>query len=390
MSWGQPGYLWHWAETVRGPRVRGQAGEGGGKEKDSSATKSERHQTPEVVSVFEARFWVRGWQGVLSMHTICQTNLQASLKTVGEEEEDFFNFLLRKSGEMKIVHNLLLRIERCKHCLCFWLFFFFNSAALFYFCDHRNVCKYFSNGQIYQPFVPWSVKKWKTEPGLAGLTAFHRGLRGIARGSLNRRHCQAPCRMQWHHRFVIESGHLTSKWCSPHLNVSLSPQLLFTMPEVLSLVNASEISEWSCQNTEGWTSPPEFHLTMLVLLWSVVPGLLSSTSSLNLLQMQIIRPHSRPCNWCGAQPSVFWQAFSVVLIYSQALEPLYSTTLSSTNPHPHLFFLIIPNRNNSTEAKVLPSKLSDLCIYVLLSVGEEARKKINRILFWLLSICTEI
>lgn len=71
----------------------------------------------------------------------------------------------------------------------------------------------------------------------------------------------------------------------------------------------------------------------------------------------------------------------MVLIYSQALEPLYSTTLSSTNPHPHLFFLIIPNRNNSTEAKVLPSKLSDLCIYVLLSVGEEARKKINRILF---------
>lgn len=93
------------------------------------------------------------------MHTICQTNLQASLKTVGEEEEDFLNFLLRKSGEMKIVHNLLLRIERCKQCLCFWLFFFFNSAALFSFCDHRNVCKYFSNGQIYQPFVPWSVKK---------------------------------------------------------------------------------------------------------------------------------------------------------------------------------------------------------------------------------------
>ena len=147
-----------WAETVRGPRVRGQAWKGGGK-KDSSATKSERHQTSEVVSVFEARFWVRDWQGALSMHTICQTNLQASLKTVGEEEEDFLNFLLRKSGEMKIVHNLLLRIERCKQCLCFWLFFFFNSAALFSFCDHRNVCKYSSNGQIYQPFVPWSVKK---------------------------------------------------------------------------------------------------------------------------------------------------------------------------------------------------------------------------------------
>lgn len=136
------------------------------------------------------------------------------------------------------------------------------------------------------------------------------------------------------------------------------------------------ITQRSCQNTEGWTSPPEFHLTMLVLLWNVVPGLLSSTSSLNLLQVQIIRPHSRPYNWCGAQPSVSWQAFSVVLIYSQALEPLNSTILSSTNPRPHLFFfLIIPNRNDSTEAKVLPSKLSDLFIYVLLSVGEEARKK---------------
>ena len=63
------------------------------------------------------------------------------------------------------------------------------------------------------------------------------------------------------------------------------------------------ITKRSCQSTEGWTSPPGFHLTMLVLLWSVVPGLLSSTSSLNLLQMQIIRPHSRPYNWCGAQPS---------------------------------------------------------------------------------------
>lgn len=145
--------------------------------------------------------------------------------------------------------------------------------------------------------------------------------------------------MQWRCRFVIESGHLTSNWCSQDLNVSLPPQLLFHhYARGSQSCECIRITKRSCQNTEGWTSPPEFHLTMLVLLWSVVSGLLSSTSSLNLLQMQIIRPHSRPCNWCGAHLSVFWQAFSVVLIHSQALEPLYSTILSSTNPHPPPFF----------------------------------------------------
>ena len=148
-----------WAETVRGPRVRGQAGKGGGKKKDSSATKAERHQTSKVVSVFEARFWVRGWQGVRSMHTICQTNLQASLKTVGEEEEDFLNFLLRKSGEMKIVHNLLLWIERCKQCLCFWLFFF-NSAPYFI----SVITEMFVNTSLMAKFISLScLGVWRSK-----------------------------------------------------------------------------------------------------------------------------------------------------------------------------------------------------------------------------------
>ena len=45
--------------------------------------------------------------GVFSMHTICKT----SLKTEGEEEEDFFqNCLLSKAGEIEIVQNPLLQI----------------------------------------------------------------------------------------------------------------------------------------------------------------------------------------------------------------------------------------------------------------------------------------
>lgn len=148
-----------WAETVQGPRVRGQAGKGGRK-KDSPTTKSERHQTSEVVSVFEARFWVRGWQGALSMHTICQTNLQASLKTGGEEEEDFFNFLLRKSGEMKIAHNLLLRIERCKQCFCFGLFFFLTVLP----CFISVITKMFVNTSLMAKFISLScLGVWRSK-----------------------------------------------------------------------------------------------------------------------------------------------------------------------------------------------------------------------------------
>lgn len=40
------------------------------------------------------------------MHTICKT----SLKTEGEEEEDFSKLSLSKAGEIEIVQNPLLQI----------------------------------------------------------------------------------------------------------------------------------------------------------------------------------------------------------------------------------------------------------------------------------------
>lgn len=81
----------------------------------------------------------KGW-GIkpLSMDTICKTNLQASLKTVGEE--DFLNFLLKKAEEIEMFYNRYQEFNMQTMPLLLALF-----ICLFYSCDHRSVCKNFPN-----------------------------------------------------------------------------------------------------------------------------------------------------------------------------------------------------------------------------------------------------
>lgn len=75
------------------------------------------------------------------MHTVCKTNLQASLKTVGEE--DFLNFLLKKAEEMEMFCNRYQEFKVQTMPLLLALF-----IGSFYFCDRRSVCKYFPNTQV--------------------------------------------------------------------------------------------------------------------------------------------------------------------------------------------------------------------------------------------------
>ena len=72
------------------------------KERERKRKKNPESQNQEGTEHFRQILYLRPDMGgrvreTLSMHTICKTNLQASLKTVGEE--DFLNFLLRKAGK---------------------------------------------------------------------------------------------------------------------------------------------------------------------------------------------------------------------------------------------------------------------------------------------------
>ena len=78
----------------------------------------------------------------LSMHTICKTNLQAS---VGEEGF-FLIFYLKRRGKWKRFTTRYYEFKMQTMSLLMALFT--AQSCLFHVCDHRSVCKYFPNTQI--------------------------------------------------------------------------------------------------------------------------------------------------------------------------------------------------------------------------------------------------